>query len=354
MIRGAKAAASQRAAAEAADAALVGGAGAVDAIIAGFFGAAGADPGVLLAPAVAIVAGFGAGGRAFDGRAAQPGRGAPRPRGFVDEASIPKGARVASPRTIGMLALLHTYRGRSTFANLSRAGVLTAESAGSKPRAALIRKVGSAGVLSLRAPDVARSLLAVGGVVAGGTLTEADLEESAPAEMDAISTSIGEGVTAFTSPFSLTIDPGAPQKPGSVPPPPPSAAVLRDAEFVVACDGRGVIAALAYAPAKEGVTLPEHEITLGLDAIPVRRGVTRVAPGTVLPMAVPVGIAMQSGSFAAAVGMPGRSPLEPAALAELVKGGAVERALADLRERVGGHSAVAVITDGKTARSASA
>lgn len=334
MIRGAKGAGSQRAAAEAAEAALTVGGSAVDAIIAGFFGAAGADPGVLLAPVVAIVAGFGAGGRAFDGRAVQPGRGAARPRGFVDEATIPPGARVAAPRSVSMLALLHSYRGRASFSSLARPGVLEAEAAGAKARAALLRKVGSAGVLSLRAPEVLRALLAAGGAVAGGALTEADMEESAPAELEAAAVSIGAGVTAYTSPFAE------------------SAEALTPAEVVVACDARGVLAVLAYAPARGGVALPDLELTVGRDAIPVRRGVTRVAPGTVLPMAVPVGIAMAAHGFAAAVGLPGRGALAAAALAELVAGGAAESALSDLRERLGGHSAVAVITDGKTARSA--
>lgn len=337
MIRGAKAAASQHAAAEAAEATLAGGAGAVDAVIAGFFGAAGAHPGVLLAPVTAIAAGFGAGGRVFDGRAAQPGRGAPRPRGFVDDASIPNGARVAVPRSIGMLALLHTYRGRSTFASLARAGVTAAEAAGSKPRAAMIRKVGSAGVLSLRAPDVVRVLLAAGGAVAGGTLTEADLAEAAPAEGDAASTPIGEGRTAFTSPFPAGTDD-------------------RTAEIIVACDARGGLAALTYTPANDGIPLPDLELTVGRDAVPVRRGVTRLAPGTVLPMPAPIGIAVQTGAFAAAVGLPGRAALDPAALAELVRGASVETALADLRARLGGggREAVAVVTDGKSARAATA
>jgi gamma-glutamyltranspeptidase/glutathione hydrolase len=334
VIRGAKAAASQHAAAEAADATLAGGAGAVDAVIAGFLGAAGAEPGVLFAPAVAIVAGFGAGARAFDGRAAQPGRGAPRPRGFVDDAAIPDGARVAAPRTLGMLALLHSYRGRSSFSALARAGVAAADSAGAKKRAAMVRKVGSAGVLALRAPEVVRALLAAGGPVAGGALTEADLAESAPAETDAAVTPIGDGLTAYTSPFAAPSD------------------ARGDAEVVVACDGRGVIAALAYVPAKGGVPLPDLELAMGRDAVPVRRGVTRVAPGTVLPMAAPIGIAVHTGTFAAAVGLPGRAALEAAALAELVKGVPVETALADLRAHLGGHSAVAVITDGKTARAA--
>lgn len=337
MIRGAKAAASQPAAAEAAEAMLASGATAVDAIIAGFFGAAGAHPGVLLAPAIAIVAGFGAGGRAFDGRAAQPGKGAPRPRGFVDDAVIPDAARVAAPRSIGMLALLHSYRGRSTFRDLSRAGVAVAEAAGDKQRAALLRKVGSAGVLALRAPEIVRALLAVGGPVAGGALTEGDLEEGAPAEADAATASIDDARTAYTSPFGAAEGEATPVS-----------------EVVVACDARGVIAALAYAPAIDGVSVVDLEISFGRHAVPVRRGVTRVAPGTVLPMAAPIGVAMQSHGFAAAVGLPGRASLSPAALAELLRGGAAEPALIELRDRASSRGAVAVITDGRTARSIAA
>jgi hypothetical protein len=336
MIRGARAAASQPAATDAAEATLAAGATAVDAIIAGFFGAAGAHPGVLLAPAVAIVAGFGAGGRAFDGRAAQPGKGSPRPRGFVHEADIPDGARVAAPRTLGMLALLHSYRGRSSFHELARAGVAAADAAGAKQRAALLHKVGSAGVLSLRAPEIARALLAVGGPVAGGALSEADLEEVAPSERDALAEPIGEGLMAYTSPF------------------PAPEGDAEGAEVVVACDGRGVIAALAYVPARAGVAVPDLEIALGRDAVPVRRGVTRIAPGTSLPMAAPIGIAMQPHGFAAAVGLPGRALLDAAALGELVRGAAVESALAGLRDRAGGAGAVAVVTDGRTARGVAA
>ena len=335
MIRGAKAAASQPSAAEAADAIVAAGASAVDAIIAGFFGAAGADPGVLFAPAIAVVAGFGAGARAFDGRAAQPGRGAPRPRGFVDEAAIPDGARVAVPRSLGMLALLHSYRGRATFRELARAGVTIAESAGAKQRASLLRHVGSSGLLALRSAEVSRALLAAGGPVAGGALTEDDLAEVAPTEADALAAPIAGGLTAFTSPFS------APD------------GVDRDAEIVVACDGRGVIAALAYAPARGGVPVPDLEVVVGRDAIPVRRGVTRLAPGTVLSMAAPIGIVMQSHGFAAAIGLPGRAALEVGGLAELVRG-FTEATLADLRDRAGGHGAVGVVTDGKVARAIAA
>ena len=336
MIRGAQAAASQPAAAEAAQAVLDAGGGAADAVIAGFLGAAGADPGVLLAPAVGLVAGFGTGARVFDGRASQPGLGAARPRGFIDEAAIPAGARIAVPRSIGMLVLLHTYRGRTTLHDLARAGVAAAETAGAKQRAALVKKVGQAGVLALRAPEITRILLAAGGAVAGGTLTAADLEETAPAEMEATVTDLEDGLLAYSPPFATAEEPRG------------------DAEVVVTCDARGVLAAIAYVPARAGIPLSDLEITVGRDAVPVRRGVTRLAPGAILPMSAPLAITVQKGGFAAAVGLPGRPSIDVAALGELIKRAALETTLSELRERLGGRMAVAVITDGKTARAASA
>jgi gamma-glutamyltranspeptidase/glutathione hydrolase len=332
VIRAARAAGSEAAGAAAAQAVVEAGGGAVDAVIAGFFGAAGAHPGVLFAPVVALVAGFGAGGRAFDGRPVQPGRGAARPRGFVGDAPIPDGARVAVPRSIAALMLLSTYRGRGRLGDLVKAGVAAAEGAGAKARAKLLRKVGSAGVLAMRAPELAEALLAAGGPVAGGALTLADLEEAAPGEAEATALAAGEGLTVYVPPFAPLADQG-------------------DAEVVVACDGRGVIAALAYTPAREGIPLPGFEVTLGRDAVPVRRGVTRLAPGTPLPAPAPLAIAAApGGGFAAAVGLPGLVRIEAQDMAPLARGITLEAALAELREKVGGRAAVAVVSDGKTAR----
>jgi gamma-glutamyltranspeptidase/glutathione hydrolase len=283
---------------------------------------------------VAVVAGFGAGGRVFDGRAAQPGKGAARPRGFVDDASIPDGARVAVPRTIPMLMLLSGHKGRATLSELARAGIAAAESAGKKERARLIRRIGAAGVLALRAAEVERALLEAGGPVAGGALSAADIEAATPAEGEAIATAIAEGTTAYTPPF------------------PPPESDSGDAEVIVACDARGTIAALAYAPARRGVTVPGLEVTLGLHAVPVRRGVTRLAPGTVLPGPAPLVVAVQPGVFAAAVGVAGRASIDPLSAVGLAGGAAVERALADLKDRQGGRHVVAVVTDGKAARAA--
>jgi len=352
VIRGAAAAASDSSAAAAAQAVIEAGGSAVDAVIAGFFGAAGAHPGVLFAPAIALVAGFGAGGRVFDGRAAQPGRGAPRPRGFVDDAGIPGGAYVAVPRSISMLMLLSSYLGKGSLGELARDGVTAAEAGGATARADLIRKVGAGGVLALRTTEVSRALLAVGGTVAGGALTAEDIDEAAPGEAEATATTLGEGasaITVYTPPFPVPLDAGIL---GNARERSPTGAERGDSEAIVACDSRGLYAAIAYDPARGGVAVPGLEVTLGRWAVPVRRGVTRLAPGTLLPAPAPVAIAVRNGGFAAAVGLPGRQRIEIDLVAELVRGAAMETALADLREKAGGRSAVAVITDGKTARAA--
>jgi len=331
VIRGAIAAASDPTAEGAAAAVLAAGHSAVDAILAGFFAAAGVHPGVLLSPCVALVAGTGVGARAFDGRSAQPGLGAPRPRGFVDEASIPMAARVPAPRGVPMLVLLHSYRGRASLSQIARAGVLAAEKEGAKARAALIRRVGAAGVLALRSDEVVRALVAAAGPIAGGILTEQDLREALPVEQESTTIEMDEGMQVVVPPFEAPTG-------------------MSDAQVLVACDGRGVLAALSYVPPQKGVEVPELELELSQDAVPVRRGVTRVSPGTPLPAAAPIAIATRGGSFGAAIGLPGRPLIDLSALEELAKGAAAETVLADLRTRGGGQMAVAVVTDGRTAR----
>lgn len=336
MIRAVAAAGSQPAASAAADALLELGGSAVDAVLGGFFCAAGLAPDVLLAPAVALVAGFGVGARAFDGRAAQPGRAGPRPRGFVNEADITPGAWISAPRSLAMLMLLHTYRGRLSLREVMRAGVTAAESAGAAARAVLLRRISASGVLALRTPEVERLLLSAGGPVAGGILTSADLEESAPGEAEAAGASLSGGIMAYTPPF------------------PPADEDRGEAEVIVACDSRGVVAALSYVPARRGITIPELDIAVGREAIPVRRGVTRVAPGTPLLAPAPLLALTKPGGFIAAVGLPGRPFIEPASAVGLADGTSIDTAIGELRDRAGGRSAIAVLSDGRSARSASA
>ncbi|MEO5725910.1 MAG: hypothetical protein ABI134_10560 [Byssovorax sp.] len=333
MIRAAASTASSAAARAAAAVIIEAGGTAVDAVIAGFLAAAGERPGVLLAPAVALVAGTGAGARAYDGRSVQPGLGSARPRGFVADAAIPDAAFASAPRSIAMLVLLHGHRGRTSLSVLARDGIAAAEAQGEKARAGLIRRVGASGVLALRATEVARALIAAAGSVAGGMLTERDLEEARPAETDAVTTALDSGANVFTSPW------------------PSLAASPAGAEAVVACDGRGIVAAIAYTPTVTGVLVPELGISLSRDAVPVLRGVTRVPPGTPLEAPAPVALLGRKG-FWAAVGLTGLAHLRPEALEGLAGGQALETALAELRAREDGRTALAATSDGRLGRSA--
>ncbi|MEP7126751.1 MAG: hypothetical protein ABJE95_37825 [Byssovorax sp.] len=332
-LRAAASSASSVAARAAAAEILAEGGTAVDAVIAGFFAAAGERPGVLLAPAVALVAGTGAGARAYDGRSAQPGLGSARPRGFVADAAIPDAAYAAAPRTIAMLVLLHGHRGRTSLSVLTRAGVAAADAQDEKSRAGLIRRVGASGVLALRSTEVARALVAAGGSVAGGMLTERDLEEARPAETDAVTTQLASGANVFTSPWA------------------PAEGSAAGAEAVVACDGRGIVAAIAYAPSSAGIVVPELGITLARDAVPVLRGVTRLAPGTPLASCAPIALLGRKG-FWAAVGLTGVATLHAEALEGLASGQALETALAELRGREDARMAVAATSDERQGRSA--
>jgi gamma-glutamyltranspeptidase/glutathione hydrolase len=332
-LRAAASTASSPAARAAAAEILAAGGTAVDAVIAGFFAAAGERPNVLLAPAVALVGGTGAGGRAYDGRSAQPGLGAPRPRGFVEGATIPDAAYVSAPRTIAMLMLLHGHRGRTSLSVLARPGVSAADAQDEKSRAGLIRRVGASGVLALRSSEVARALITAGGAVAGGMLTERDLDEARPAEADAVTTTLPSGAGVLTSPW-----------------PAPDAAAS-GTEAVVACDGRGIVAAIAYAPTSAGVLVPELGITLARDAIPVLRGVTRLAPGTPLAAPAPIALLGRKG-FWAALGVTGVATLRPEALEALASGQALESALAALRAHEAARVALAATSDGNLGRSA--
>lgn len=334
MIRGIAAAAVDPAVVSAAQAALEEGGGAVDAVIAGWFCAAGASPGVLFAPLTLIVAGAGAGARVFDGRAAQPGRGAPRPRGFVKESDVPVGARVAVPRSLAAITLAHGLRGRTGLGALARAGVTRALEGGFERRADVLRTAGRAASLALRSRDIARAFVAVGGPVAGGIVTEEDLEAALPAEVDATVAPCGEGATATLVPWEL---------PGGW---------ARGGEAIVAVDGRGLVAALAWAPPRqeEAITLPELECTVAPDAEPVRRGITRVAPGTPIGAAAPIGVVGLASGFVAPVGLPGAVALDADDLAVVAGATSVEAGLAALCAARRRGVALAALRDARDAR----
>jgi gamma-glutamyltranspeptidase/glutathione hydrolase len=185
----------------------------------------------------------------------------------------------------------------------------------------------------MRAPEVQAALFAAAGPVAGGTLTADDLEQATPTEGEAEAHALDAGATVIVPPFAAPGDSG-------------------HVESIVACDGRGVLAAIAYGLAPDALEVPDLEVGLPGGAVPVRRGVTRVAPGTVLPAPHPIAIATQPGGFSAAVGLADGAKLEPRDLAWLTGGTPLEAALAETRAKSAARAAVAVLTDGKTARDA--
>jgi hypothetical protein len=333
VIRGALALSRDARASGAAQAALDAGGSAADALIAGFFAKAGATPGVLLSPAVVVVAGVGAGARVLDGRALQPGKGAARPRGYKSDAEIPSAARVGVPRSLGLVTHLHGARGRARFSDLVKTGMAAAEDAGAPRRAALLKRVGSSGPLALRTDDAMGALLAAAGPVAGGILTAEDVEGAVPDDVPARVTSLEGEATAIDAPWA------------------PPLGKLPDADAILACDARGLVAVMVFAPTRpeDGVLVPELEIVMGHHAQPVRRGVPRLAPGTPLDMPAPAAI-VQKGGFFAAVALLGKAGVDVTALGRLAEGWPAETALAELRERTGATTALTLLRDPREAR----
>lgn len=252
---------------------------ATDALLAGFWAAAGARAEVLFSPAQMLVAGPGVGPRAFDGRARQPGRGAPRPRGFLDGQPVPEAARIAVPTSTGMLAIAHALDGHLTLHRLLEPAFEMAQERGAKGREVVLRRIAAAGVAALREPAILRPLLAVSGTATGGLLTEADMAEvrpdSAPPQVLGAK-GAGRGRALVVSPWQ---GPSVPH---------------RTQEIIAAADARGVLGVMSYAPDPQGVAVPELELLLCRDASVVLRGVPRVRPGAVLACPAPIAIATEA------------------------------------------------------------
>ncbi|NUP12046.1 MAG: hypothetical protein HOW73_38870 [Polyangiaceae bacterium] len=258
----------------AADRVLVDGGGAADAVVAGYFALAGELPGGLLSPVTILVAGPGVAGRAFDGRATQPGAGAKRPRGFVDE-SVPMAARAAVSRAPHAVLLLQANHGRRSLKKNAAQGVALAKSAGATKRASFLDRVSEGGSVALASANDA--ILRVAGVFSSGLITEEDLVEARPADAPARvidhTSSTGESMRVHLEPWAGSENGAAPE--------------LAAAHAIAAVDSRGLLVVLTSFIAAGGspnvaqLVVPEIEIALPLVAEPVRRGKTRVAPGAI-------------------------------------------------------------------------
>jgi gamma-glutamyltranspeptidase/glutathione hydrolase len=248
---------------------------AVAAVSAGYFAAAGAHPDVLLAPLTLVVAGVGSGGRAFDGRLRQPGLGARRPRGFVDEI-VPLASRVALSTSVAALTVALAYDRRATLTAVARAGARVAKEAGAADRARLLDRVASVGPAALSETSFVRPLLHLASPSEGGLLTPADFTGADDVVTDAREHLV-RGVTWLEAPWADT----------KAEPLPPSG----ERHGICAVDAEGVYAALCYERIGTGLDIPALELVAALGAVPVRRGTRRVTPGERLPAPAPIAIA---------------------------------------------------------------
>ena len=247
---------------------LAKGASAVDAVLAGFFAAAGAYPGVLLGPVTILIGGTGSGDRAIDGRVRQPGRNAKRPRGTLPGAEPPQPARVGVPCSVPALAVAAGYGGTATLGRLVQSGVALARERGAERRAAVLARVGEVGALAFSEPELSRALVRAFGAPNGGLLTPADF--AAPSGLDHAAVRSEQRLVA---PWATEA----------------TAAFVRGTT-VSAVDVNGMFVAAAFECQPEALYVEELELSAPMLAAPTLRGVTRVAPGTPIAAAAPLWI----------------------------------------------------------------
>jgi gamma-glutamyltranspeptidase/glutathione hydrolase len=246
---------------------------AVAAVVAGYFAAAGARSGVLLAPLTLLVAGVGVGGRAFDGRLRQPGLGAKRPRGLLPGARVSEAARVALPTTVAALSVALAYDRARTLTPLARFGVKAANEVGAARRAALLERVSRVGPGALAEARFVQPLLHVASAAEGGLLAPGDFAGPPDASVDA-KISRSQGGATLEAPWANDA----------------SSESASEGHAACAVDARGVFAALCYREITDGPAVDELELLLSLGAVPVRRGEPRVRPGERLPAPAPAAI----------------------------------------------------------------
>jgi gamma-glutamyltranspeptidase/glutathione hydrolase len=265
---------------EAASEELARGTSALDAVLAGYFAAAGAYPGVLLGPVTLLLGGTGTGNRAFDGRVRQPGKNAKRPRGTLPDQEPPSAARVGVPCSVPALAVAHNYGAQTTLARLVQAGVALARERGAERRAGVLKRVGEVGALALSEPELSRAMVRAFGAPNGGLVTPADFAH--PEALDLLAQRVEEpGCARLMAPWAES---------AKIP-------FVRGAT-VSAIDINGLFVAAAFECQPDALYVEELELSAPLLASPTLRGVPRVAPGTPLLAAAPIWIDYDAGGSA--------------------------------------------------------
>jgi hypothetical protein len=247
---------------------LARGGSAIDAVVAGYFAAAGAYPGVLLGPVALLLGGTGSGDRAFDGRVRQPGKNAKRPRGTLPGEEPPQAARVGVPCSVPALAVALGYGAQATLGRLVQAGAALARERGAERRAAVLTRIGEVGALAFSEPELSRALVRAFGAPHGGLLTPAD----------------------FTRPEGLDVPALRRDELLAVPWSTEATSAFVRGVTVSAVDVGGMFVSAAFECQPEALYVEELELSAPLLAVPTLRGVPRLAPGAAIPAAAPLWI----------------------------------------------------------------
>lgn len=261
---------------EAAREQLQAGASATAAALAGYFAAAGAYSGVLLAPATMVVSDPVGNVRCFDGRARQPGLGQTRPRGIKAGESEPEAARAAVPGSLPALLIALGYDPDARLASVLRPGLARARRAGSDARVELFQRLRQVGGGLFSDGAFVRALLRVAGPAQGGVLGPGDFSSAPDADRPPAESPVAEGTLlepAWASEVEEADEPA-----------------LGVGAAVGVVDVRGALAGVVYRRLSEGLLVEELEVELPLLARPVRRGVPRVSPGQRLPCPAPIAV----------------------------------------------------------------
>jgi gamma-glutamyltranspeptidase/glutathione hydrolase len=298
-------------AAEAAEDILLSGGSALGAVTAGFFAAAGARSGVLMSPVTLLAAGSGIGARAFDGRCRQPGLGTRRPRGFKEDEAIPDAARVAIPASMTAVLVALAYDEQTRVSRVLKTAIRRARDSGAEARAEVLERLRAVGAGAVSEGAFVRALLHVAGEAAGGLITSTDLRSIGDVDV-AASTREEAGARWLVAPWAMD----APSEPSTL-------EGLGTGHAICAVDVKGLFVALSFRRVVDGVSIDEVEIEAPRIAIPVLRGVTRVAPGCALPSPAPVAIRLADDG----------TPIEAVAAPQAIRPTAGDLATAKLRVR---------------------
>jgi hypothetical protein len=256
---------------------------AVDAVAAAVFAAAALDPSVLLGPFQMLVGGAGAGLRAVDGRVRQPGLGLPRPRGFLATQAVPLAARVAVPALPSAVAVAIATFGGVPLSKIM-APALDLARAWPKGRGAVLRRIAQRGPAAMTPAHLGGELIASAGRVAGGLLSERDLEELRPTVATCKATSMGDRQVVTVPWAALAVKETT-----------ESAVDGRGVRVVLCIDRRGLWAVACYEVSSEGLEIVELGLVAPPNAAPVMRGEARVRPGTPRTASAPIALVVEPG-----------------------------------------------------------